>query len=542
MYSGENVVILNYSEWIIQLGLYICYFLLLVLCTKLYIHSPSKAPNYLKYQTKKNWESKYLIDLELISKENNCSRLGTGFTQLNLGTWSGISDYTCLCYNGDVFFTSSDKKICKHDSYDNKYSNAYVCFELSKINAENLTTYNDYIFCGKYSSNSISSYHNSIINKLDKTNTIENYKNIQLSIKDQDKGIVDIKLSNDINYTQYGYEQKNNGLYIKRQEKTMFNIYELNELITGIHYSNELICSCDEMTNNNPINDLFKNSRNIYYNNNKQCLKTKNEEYKSYYIYDHLIRTSIIDVDLSQLKTTDLSFFYKNSQNIINYYNNIQNQVNVFSKAKNYPVLVAQKYLYGIGCQYYDTTKFYYSLFDYFYHNKNLSLSIVIFTLITSVTAIIFVSFNLYQNCVDYPLVYLTFSLILVISLVTDATLTGVYLGFSVYLRNIFKKILEECRIDFYGISNSFNYNSFLNTNYNKALPIENGLYEDLKYVLYISLIMFVAEMIILILLIIYFLFNCYRYTFISLKNERGNIIKSRHVQKRDLMDLVKML
>ena len=53
MYSGENVVILNYSEWIIQLGLYICYFLLLVLCTKLYIHSPSKAPNYLKYQTKK---------------------------------------------------------------------------------------------------------------------------------------------------------------------------------------------------------------------------------------------------------------------------------------------------------------------------------------------------------------------------------------------------------------------------------------------------------------------------------------------------------
>ena len=46
MNSGENVVILNYSEWIIQLGIYVCYFLLLVLCTKLYIHSPSKAPNY----------------------------------------------------------------------------------------------------------------------------------------------------------------------------------------------------------------------------------------------------------------------------------------------------------------------------------------------------------------------------------------------------------------------------------------------------------------------------------------------------------------
>ena len=65
MYSGENVVILNYSEWIIQLGIYICYFALLVLCTKLYILSPSKAPRYLEYQTRKSWESKYLIDLEL---------------------------------------------------------------------------------------------------------------------------------------------------------------------------------------------------------------------------------------------------------------------------------------------------------------------------------------------------------------------------------------------------------------------------------------------------------------------------------------------
>ena len=128
------------------------------------------------------------------------------------------------------------------------------------------------------------------------------------------------------------------------------------------------------------------------------------------------------------------------------------------------------------------------------------------------------------------------------ISLVVDATLTGVFLGFSVYLKNYFGKIFNECRIDFDGISNSLNYNQGINANYNKALPVEIGLYEDLKYVFYVSLIMFVTEMIILILMIIYFLFNCYRYTFISLKNERGNIIKSRRVQKRDLMDLVKML
>ena len=537
MYSGGNVVILNYSEWIIQLGIYICYFVLLILCTKLYIHSPSKAPNYIGYQTKKNWESKYLVDLELKTKEESC---GAGYTQINLGKWSGISDYTCICYNGNVFFTSSDKKICNHDTINNKYKGLYLCLELDKINSENLTLYNGYKFCGKYSSNSIISYHNSIINKLDKTNIIESYKTIQLSIKE--KGIIDIRLSNDSSYIIKDYENKTNGLYIKRQEKTNINIYELNEFITGIHYSNEFICSCDEMTNINSINDLFKNSRNIYYINNKQCLKTKNEEYKNYYIFDNFVRTSPIISDPNEIKFANLSCVYKNSENILSYYQKYKNQVDILEHSKNYPILVAQKYLYGIGCQYYDSTKFYFSLFDYFYHNKNLSLSIVVFTLLTSVTSIIFVSFNLYQNCVDYPLIYLTFSLILTISLIIDATLTGVYMGFCIYLRNLFNKIFEECRIDFGDLSTQINYNSFINTNYNKALPIEIGLNEDLQYVFYMSLIMFLTEMIILILLIIYFLFNCYRYTFVSLKNERGNIIKSRQVQKRDLMDLVKML
>lgn len=529
MYSGENVVILNYSEWIIQLGIYICYFLLLVLCTKLYIHSPSKAPNYIEYQTKKNWESKYIIDLQLKQKDEVCN---VSYTQINLGMWSGISEYTCLCYNGKVFFTSSDKKVCKNNE-------VYNCFELDKINSENLTTYNDYIFCAKYSANSIISFHNNIINKLDVNNAIENYKSIQLPLKDGEQGIIDIKLSRSKNYSFDGYIDKGNGLYIKKLDKTSINIYEFNEFITGIHYLNELTCTCDEMTNNNPISNFYKNSRNIYYNNNKQCLKTKDDEYKKYYINDHFIRSSLIDSDFN---TKDLSFIYQSSDKILNYYRNIQDQVDIILNTKNYPVLVSQKYLYGIGCQYYDTTKYYFSLFDYFYHNKNLSLCIVIFTLLTSVTAIIFVSFNLYQNCVDYPFVYLTFSLILVISLVSDATLTGVYLGFSVFLRNKFKKIFDECRIDFDGVSNSLNNNFYLYENYNKALPIENGLYEDLKYALYVSLIMFVTEIIILILLIIYFLFNCYRYTFISLKNERGNIIKSRKVEKKDLMDLVKML
>ena len=542
MYSGENVVILNYSEWIIQLGLYICYFLVLVLCTELYIYSPSKAPNYLEYQTKKNWESKYLIDLKLKPKGENCEQ---NEVLINLGKWSGINEHTCLCYNGNVFFTSTDKKICKHDSPDNKYKNIYQCFELNSINSENLIYFNDYIFCGKYSSNSISSYHETIINKLDSSDNVYNYKNILISIKDNEQGIIDIKYSENKNYTNEGYLDKGNGLYIKKIEKSIINIFEFNEFITGLHYSNELICSYDEMTNNNPINDFFKNTKNIYHQN-KQCLNEKKEEYKNYYINDNYVRTSIVEVESNIFKSNALSNFYNNNMNILNYYNNIKNEINndidIKSNAENNNILVAQKYLYGIGCQSYDTTKFYFSLFDYFYHNKNIALSIVVFTLITTVTAMIFVSFNLYQNCVDYPLVYLTFSLILIISLITDTALTGIYLGFSVYLRNYFNKILNECRIDFDGVSNNYNYNPFYRNNYNKALPIETGLYEDLNYVLYISLIMFVAEIIILILLILYFIFNCYRYTFISLKNERGNIINSKRVQKRDLMDLVKML
>jgi hypothetical protein len=124
MYSGENVVILNYSEWIIQLGLYICFFLLLVLCTKLYIHSPSKAPIYLSYQTKKNWESQYLTDLELIDINDQCKN---NYKEIELGKWSGINNYACICYSGEkIFFTTNKKSICKYNSKRNKYKNTYI--------------------------------------------------------------------------------------------------------------------------------------------------------------------------------------------------------------------------------------------------------------------------------------------------------------------------------------------------------------------------------------------------------------------------------
>ena len=184
-------------------------------------------------------------------------------------------------------------------------------------------------------------------------------------------------------------------------------------------------------------------------------------------------------------------------------------------------------------------------LFRYFYHNKNMALSIIIFSLATSITAIIYVSFNLYQSCIDYPLVYLTFSIILVVSLLTDLTLSGVYLGYCVYLKYYFGKILNECRIDYSGDSNNIIKNQYNFFNYhtsNKALPMEIGLYEDLDFVLYVSLVLVITEVVILILLIIYFAFNCYRYTFLALRNESGDIIKTRRRRKKDLMDLVKMI
>jgi hypothetical protein len=271
----------------------------------------------------------------------------------------------------------------------------------------------------------------------------------------------------------------------------------------------------------------------------------KNEEYKNYYIDDNFVRTSIIDQNVENILNMDIR--YNQSQNIKDYYNNIKNneQVDVMKYMTNYPILVAQRYLYGIGCQYYEQISKYYSFFRYFYHNKNMAFSIIIFTLISSVTSIIFVSFNLYQNCVDYPIVYLTFCIILVGSLVVDMILTGIYLGYCLYVRYFFSKIFNECRIDFSGLIRESNYQYLYNYNkqtLNKALPMEIGLYEDLNFAMYVSLVMAVTEVIIFILLVIYFAFNCYRYTFISLKNEGGDFVKSRKRKKKDLMELVKMI
>ena len=541
MYSGENVVILNYSEWIIQLGLYVCYFLLLVLSTKLYIHSPSKAPNYLAFQTNKSWESPYLVDLKLIKGNQNCD---SDYKQISLGQWSGITEYTCLCYNNEnIFFTSNKKSICKHNSEDNKYKNNYICTELDKINSIILDTYNNYKFCGKYSRKKIITYHNNLNNKFLTNPNVDNYKSKFLSVEEY--GIIDIKISKNKNLTLEGYEPRENNLYIKKYNNNTLNIYEFNEFITDIHYANELICTCDEMTNVNSINNFYKNSRNVYYNNIKQCLRNKNQEYKNYYIDDNFIRTSIIDIDIDA-SLNKKNEAYNDYSNIKDYYSKIKsnNKVDILKYSNNYPILVAQKYLYGIGCQYYEKTNFYFMLFRYFYHNKNMALSIIIFSLATSITAIIYVSFNLYQSCIDYPLVYLTFSIILVVSLLTDLTLSGVYLGYCVYLKYYFGKILNECRIDYSGDSNIIKnqYNFFNYHSTNKALPMEIGLYEDLDFVLYVSLVLVITEVVILILLIIYFAFNCYRYTFLTLRNESGDIIKTRRRRKKDLMDLVKMI
>lgn len=544
MYSGENVVILNYSEWIIQLGLYVCFFLLLVLCTKLYIHSPSKAPNYLSFQTQKSWESPYLTDLELKNKDESCEN---NFVQLTLGQWSGISEFTCLCSNSEnIFFTTNKKSICKHNSESNKYKNTYICKELNKINSEILEIYDGYKFCGKYSSQNIITFHNAITNKFAINQNVDNYKSNSLSIPNGENGIIDIKISRNRNLALDGYEGRGNNLYIKKNENNLVNIFEFNEFITGIHYTNELICAGEEMTNIYPTNNYYKNIRNVYYSNNKQCLRIKNQEYKYYYIDDNFARTSLIDIDNIDNNLNKKSEIYKDYSNITDYYDKIKNNQNVdiLKYSNNYPILVAQKYLYGIGCQFYEKINFYYSLFRYYYHNKNIAFSIIFFSLGSSVTAVIFVSFNLYQSCVDYPIIFLTFCIILIFCLLIDLALSGFYLGYCLYLKYYFDKILNECRIDFSGSSNEINnqFNFFNYKSYNKALPIEIGLYEDLMFVLYVSLVMIITLVVILILLILYFAFNCYRYTFISLRNESGDIVKSRRRRKKDLMDLVKMI
>ena len=85
----------------------------------------------LSLQTNKSWESAYLVDLELQDTNSNCKQ---NYIQLDLGKWSGITEYTCLCYNNDnVFFTTNKKTICKHNSNDNRYKNTYICKELTKI-------------------------------------------------------------------------------------------------------------------------------------------------------------------------------------------------------------------------------------------------------------------------------------------------------------------------------------------------------------------------------------------------------------------------
>ena len=541
MYSGYNEVILHYSEWIIQIGIHILYFCLIILSTKLYIYSPSKAAHYLISQSKKNWESPYLTDIKVIPKNDSCP---SNYKPIDLGYWTGIaSDSSCICYNDNtVYFTTSSKKICKHNTSNKKFKNIYICKKIARKNKITLNSYNGFQFCGKYSTKTIASYHEEIIAKIrnnEEINAIDSYKNNVLSVYEQ--GIIDIKLSqnnmSNIFSQNEGYEEKptnNYFLYIKKSNaNNRINIYEFNEFIINLHYSNELICTYDEMSNNIQINNFYKNSRNVFYGNNKKCLLTKGKEYKNYYIDDNFVRTSIVDIDID-LNINYKTKIYKDYPMIQEYYNiNISDNkcINILDSGNKYPLLVAQKYLYGVGCQYFSQLKLYYSLLNYFYHNKNIALTIIVFTVMTSVISIIFISFNMYRGCIDYPCFYLTFCIILSICLIVDMVMTGIYLGFCLYVRYFMEKILFECRVNFSGIYDNSNCYMINYNNNNKSLPIEIGLYEDLKYVLFIIIIMAAFEIVVFILIIIYFCCNCNKYTFIKLERvstKDKNILEKR--------------
>ena len=129
-----------------------------------------------------------------------------------------------------------------------------------------LEKYNGVNLCVKRNADSYTRLHTTLKNKF-KNNDITGYINYLSSynVTISSEAIVDLKISTKTDLQGYNSSIGiGNGyfLYIKKISSTNNTIYDYNDLIVSIHFSNELICSYSDMSSTS-VNNKSKNYRKI---------------------------------------------------------------------------------------------------------------------------------------------------------------------------------------------------------------------------------------------------------------------------------------
>ena len=463
---------LSFSEWLLEIILIILYLFFVILCPLLYIKTPIKTPKYLQKLYERNWNVGFISN---IGYGNSCN---SSNITINLTIWSGYKKDSCYCqFYNSIFFTE-DKSVCKKKTFNK----VYTCNKINTISSINITKYKDNVICISRSPQSISSYHNT-------------FKSLYTEKKIDYKDYYEMLLSGNksIYFTNYVSNISTDGKFTPTISSNNLSIFSFNELFSNIHLENELQCSYHDYSNINPLNQNEGN--NLYhltYNGSKYCYNDSS----LFYYNDNGLRTKVL---IDKIEYSDLEPI------ISNYYTNLNLQIS----QNNYPKIVAEKILYGIGCPYMKSTEDHIRRYKYFKYLRRFSLALSIFSLIIFIIGIIFLIFRLDNNCVDSSGIYYLFCILLMLCLIISMTLSALYLGYGLTTYIYYKKFNKYCQTDFSS-----------NTNNNKALPLEIGLLDDFLNVLLTCIQTIFLEILILIFIIIYFCNNCYEHKLVFITPE----------------------
>jgi hypothetical protein len=303
---------------------------------------------YLHNNYKRNWDSRYITDVKFVKTEDKCP---DGYSQLQLGVWSGFNE-GCYCKHektGDLWLYDS--------TCSASFSDAYTCQNIATVPSINLTEYkNAGHFCVKRADKNYYDIFAHVNNKLrqDGKNLYANDKEyFDIALKStlldviDPEAVLDIKLVLNKMKDMFKLEDykaifsnDNFGIYIKKLNTQVFpTLFAANDLITDIRLYNYLWCAYLDIG----APDELKFQQTSVQFGYSFCNNLNKEN--SYAYNDGYKRTVKINTDYS---TSRMDFYSKEVMD------NIEKQTTLTKLIDNpfEPVLVYEKYYYGLGCKY----------------------------------------------------------------------------------------------------------------------------------------------------------------------------------------------
>ena len=333
----------------------------------------SLKSNYLPRQYYKNWNMTYLTDVIPIISDT-CP---IGYEIKVIGTWSGFNG-GCYCSNE---FTQI--QIATEEECNDELTDIFECYPLFKTLPVDLIKYKGFQFCTKRSNKNffdLSYSINEIIvepneKNLEKMKSYSEYIKILLGPAPpnylETSAIIDLKLLNKTlfnltsvnkNYFDLSkYEEvkitNDYSLYILRLNSLdrKINILDLQKIIVDIHLYNELWCSYLD------ISSIYLKSKfakdDVNYGDIKYCESFYFGENSTMSFNDNFINSERMNFNFDYT-VTSLDFY--NYNGIKSFYDKIKtknpsNNPNVIKNSLygNFePIMIAQKYYWGVGCLY----------------------------------------------------------------------------------------------------------------------------------------------------------------------------------------------